>query len=163
MRRRTKALRLFGSAVLSAGVALAVLVPAAPAGAATATTLHATLSGAEEVPGPGDTDGSGIAEIKVNPKKQKVCFVLVVLDIDLPATAAHIHEGVDGVAGDVVVTLAPPVAFDTTDIGFASGCVKNLSKPLLKDIKRNPEAYYVNVHNEAFPDGAVRGQLATHA
>ena len=33
-------------------------------------------------------------------------------------------------------------------------------KNLLKDIIRNPENYYVNVHTAAFPNCAVRGQLA---
>ena len=39
-------------------------------------------------------------------------------------------------------------------------CLTGLDKNLLKDIIRNPENYYVNVHNTPFPNGAVRGQLA---
>ena len=39
-------------------------------------------------------------------------------------------------------------------------CLTGLDKNLLKDIIRNPENYYVNVHNAPFPNGAVRGQLA---
>jgi hypothetical protein len=38
------------------------------------------------------------------------------------------------------------------------GCV-TADKDLIKDIRQNPENYYVNVHNAAFPGGAVRGQL----
>jgi hypothetical protein len=39
-------------------------------------------------------------------------------------------------------------------------CVIDLEKNLLKDILRNPEEYYLTVHNAPFPAGAVRGQLS---
>jgi CHRD domain len=39
-------------------------------------------------------------------------------------------------------------------------CLSGLDKNLLKAIIRNPQDYYVNVHNAPFPNGAVRGQLA---
>ena len=153
--------RLVGK-VLAAAVGFALLVPAAPASAAV-VPLEAALSGAEEVPGPGDPDGSGAALVNVNVKKQKVCFTLVVLGITLPAAAAHIHEGETGVAGGIVVTLAAPAEVAGSGIGVATGCVPDLAKPLLRDIKNNPDQYYVNVHTSDFPDGAVRGQLAAAA
>ena len=69
-----------------------------------------------------------------------------------PATAAHIHEAPAGQAGPVVVPLAAP-----TD-GTSSGCV-TLEREELKEIAKNPDDYYVNVHNAEFPAGALRGQL----
>ena len=114
--------------------------------------LATTLTGAEEVPGPGDPDGSGEAFVTLNPGQQQVCFQLSVSGI-APATAAHIHVGPVGVAGPVVVGLAPPTA------GFSSGCV-SADRALINDILRNPEEYYVNVHNAEFPAGALRGQLS---
>jgi len=151
--RRTLRL-LFGALV-----AVAMIATALPAGAA-ATRLHAALSGGDtEVPDPGDPDGSGAAEVKVNVKKQKLCFTLVVLDITLPAAAAHIHEGAAGVAGGIAVTLKAPQEIAGTGIGLATGCVKDQPKSLLRDIRNNPEGYYVNVHTSDFPGGAVRGQL----
>jgi CHRD domain-containing protein len=139
-------------------VGVTFIVAAGPA-QAKPVVFHAALSGTSEVPGPGDEDGSGAAEVTINVKKQRVCFFIVVLDTALPATAAHIHEGEADVAGDVLVTLGPPVEIAGTGIGLAQGCVGNQPKALLRAIKSDPAGYYVNVHNEDFPDGAVRGQL----
>lgn len=114
--------------------------------------LTATLTGAAEVPGPGDPDGSGTASIRLNQGQGEVCFELTVSNI-APATAAHIHEGAADVAGPVVVGLTAPTS------GTSSGCV-SASEDLIKRIRQNPENFYVNVHNAEFPAGAVRGQLS---
>jgi hypothetical protein len=115
--------------------------------------LSARLTGAAEVPTPGDPDGTGRAVIRLNQGQGEVCFELTVSNI-APATAAHIHSGAAGVAGDVVVTLTPP----PTD-GSSKGCV-SASADLIKDIRQNPANFYINIHNADFPDGAVRGQLS---
>ena len=116
-------------------------------------TLVATLTGAAEAPDPGDSDGTGTAEIELNDDDNEVCWDITVANITLPASAAHIHEGAVGVAGPPVVTLSPPLAN-----GTATGCV-DASDDLVDDIIANPGDYYVNVHNADFPGGAVRGQL----
>jgi hypothetical protein len=146
-------------AVLIATALATMWIGAVPATAAPTTLTADLVGGAAEVPDPGDPDGFGAAKVRVDVRKQKVCFTLIVLQIALPAAAAHIHEGAAGVAGDIVVTLKPPTEIGGTGIGLSSGCVKELAKPLLRDIKRNPGDYYVNVHNGAFQGGAVRGQL----
>lgn len=114
--------------------------------------LTATLTGAAEVPGPGDPDGSGTAIITLNHGQGRVCWDLEVSGID-PATAAHIHVAPVGVAGPIVVPLSPPTG------GSSSGCA-TADPALIKTIMQNPEQYYVNVHNSAFPAGALRGQLS---
>jgi hypothetical protein len=114
-------------------------------------TTH--LSGANEVPNPGDPDGTGMAHITVNIGQGSISYELSVSNID-PATAAHIHEAPAGVAGPVVIPLAAPAS------GSSSGTIMNLDRELLKDIIQNPENYYVNVHNPMYPGGAVRGQLS---
>jgi hypothetical protein len=115
--------------------------------------LTATLSGAEEVPGPGDPDGSGTAIITLNPGKEKVCWVISVSNITLPATGAHIHEGEAGVAGPIDVTLSPP-----DESGMSSGCT-DVDRDEIKEIMHEIDEYYVNVHTTDYPAGAVRGQL----
>jgi hypothetical protein len=110
------------------------------------------MTGAAEAPGPGDPDGSGTAVFRLNYGQGEICYELTVENID-PATAAHIHIAPAGSPGPVVVPLAAPTS------GSSSGCAE-VSRDLIKAIIQNPEAYYVNVHNAAFPPGAVRGQLS---
>lgn len=111
------------------------------------------LTGAAEVPGPGDPDGSGTALITLNHGQGRVCWELTATDI-APATAAHIHVGTADVAGPVVVPLSPPTS------GSSSGCAEGVDRDLIKNIIQHPEQYYVNVHNAEFPPGALRGQLS---
>ena len=114
--------------------------------------FNATLTGAAEVPGPGDTDGAGKAIVELNPGQNRLCYKLRVSNI-APATMAHVHVGAAGVAGPVALTLVAPAD------GISAGCV-DLAEPLTKALLKDPGNYYVNVHNAAFPGGAVRGQLA---
>jgi len=151
-------IRTMGKMIATIGAA-ALLITAVPATAAPATLVAALEGGDAEVPDPGDPDGSGGAQVRVNVKKEKVCFVLVTLGITLPAAAAHIHEGEARVAGPILVTLKPPQEIAGTGIGLSKGCVKDQKRSLLRDIRNNPDQYYINVHTTDYPGGAVRGQL----
>ena len=110
------------------------------------------MTGAAEAPGPGDPDGTGTAFFTLNQGLGEICFELTVANID-PATAAHIHRADVGVPGPVVVPLAAPTS------GSSSGCAV-VDPVLIMEIRQFPERFYVNVHNPAFPAGAVRGQLS---
>jgi hypothetical protein len=138
--------------LLAVLVFTALLVTAVPVAAAPLAALQVSLTGEKEVPGPGDKDGSGHAVVKVY--KARVCYTLVVQRIK-PAKAAHIHRGGPRAAGPIVVELKAP-----TD-GSSSGC-KAISGALSKKLREHPWRYYVNVHNNPFPDGAIRGQLHMH-
>lgn len=144
---------LFIAAIALAGVALFAGLVAAQEKEQGGRRLTAALTGAAEVPGPGDPDGTGTAVITLNQGQKEVCFELTVSNI-ATATAAHIHTGAAGAAGPVAVTLAPPPAD-----GSSKGCA-GADSDLIKNIRQNPENFYVNVHNAEFPDGAVRGQLS---
>jgi hypothetical protein len=145
--------------VLVIAALLASLLPfAAPAaaqeGAAAPPLLVALLTGAAEVPGPGDPDGVGVAGILGFPRIGAICFRILVRNITLPATGAHIHSGAAGVAGPIVVSLTAPDAS-----GTSAGCVTGVDPALVSQILMHPDQYYVNVHTSDFPAGAIRGQL----
>ena len=114
--------------------------------------VSATLTGAAEVPGPGDTDGAGTFKATINHGQGQICYELTVSNIATP-NAAHIHIGGPTEAGDVLVALKTPVD------GTAKDCV-SVDKDKLQEMLKDSSKYYVNVHNADFPDGAVRGQLS---
>lgn len=115
-------------------------------------TLRVSMTGIQEVPGPGDPDGNGTAEIRVNVGEGQVCWNVYARDIDA-ATAAHIHRGAAGVAGPPVVTLTTP---DSN--GRSQGCT-TVDPVLAREIATRGHEFYLNVHNAAHPAGAIRGQL----
>ena len=67
----------------------------------------ANLSGAAEVPGPGDADGWGRATVDLNPTIPQVCTDLEVRDILVPATAAHTCGPVYRLARTVANAMVP--------------------------------------------------------
>ena len=135
-------------------VSLAFLVvPSVAASDSAGAPRITSLNGAEEVPGPGDPDGTGFAVIRLNVGRMRVCWDLTASNIS-PANAAHIHAAPAGVAGPVVIPLSPPTS------GSSSGCRDGVDPVLIQAIIDHPDQYYVNVHNADFPAGAVRGQLS---
>jgi hypothetical protein len=84
---RRISLGLIASAALllaSAVPASAVITPGVP--------FTVELTGAAEVPGPGDPDGSGTATLTINPGTGQVCWTIETTNV-APLTAAHIHVG----------------------------------------------------------------------
>ena len=138
--------------MLSTFVLALALLTFAHLAAAAETKFKANLTGGAEVPGPGDNSGSGTAQVTVDSDKNEVCYDLTVAKLD-DATAAHIHEGAAGKEGPVKVGLDAPKS------GSTKGC-KTVDAAVVQDMMAHPANYYVNVHNAAFPKGAVRGQLS---
>jgi hypothetical protein len=128
------------------------------AGAATTRRVASPLLGENEVPGPGDDNGRGRAVINLNVREQRVCFDLSWRRIESP-TAAHIHPGRRGVANPPLVPLFQSTTPLPDSIRGVRGCVGGVERAVLRDIRDNPRRFYVNIHNETFPDGAIRAQL----
>jgi len=116
---------------------------------ASAQSFSAQLTGAAEVPGPGDPDGSGFAVVTIS--GTTVHYTVFTQGIGAP-TLAHIHRGAAGVAG-------PPV-IDFNVNTLTGGSVSGVAQSLINEILSNPSGFYVNVHTAEFASGAIRGQLA---
>lgn len=129
---------------LTMTLALASVVQAAE------TTLTADLAGDAETA----TDGTGSATITLDPETGEACWELSADGIGA-VVQSHIHVGAEDESGDVVV----PLDVDGFD-GTSDGCVSDQDGDALQSIIDDPAGYYVNIHTEDFPAGAIRGQLA---
>ena len=115
-------------------------------------TFNTTMTGEQEVPGPGDPDGIGTAEVSVVDSLDQACYEISSVGNIGAVTAAHIHRGARGVAGPPVVPLELP------SDGHAKDCA-TIDGALGDEIKRTPQMFYVNIHTAEYPNGAIRGQL----
>jgi hypothetical protein len=115
--------------------------------------LAAVLTGAAVVPGPGDPDGSGTLNMSANGGQAEICYAVRTASIDT-ITEVHLYRGAGGVNGENVFTLTLPIG------NYARGCVDDLDRKLIHSILSRPADYYIAVHTAAYPNGALRGQLA---
>ena len=146
------------SALLAVPLAALGILGATTAAAAGSVTGNSTayLTGAKET-SPADRDGLGLAGVQTG--FDQICVQIRYRNID-PPTGAHIHEGQPGVAGDIVVSLTELIA--GSPVGQINGCVA-ADPAVAAGIAADPGDYYVNVHNDAYPAGAIRGQLRAYA
>lgn len=151
-------------------VAMTPLLFALPA---QATVFQTTLSGANENP-PNASSGSGSATVIIDGTMLSVDLNFA--GLSAPASAGHIHccAGTDGNAGVAVDFADIPEsvgttysqtfdlldagvygsAFLTSHGGSAAAAMTAFLDGLFAGLA------YVNVHNEIFPAGEIRGQLA---
>lgn len=145
-------MRTFTKLAASAALGTFACISAVHAQPATGVQLMASLSGAAEVPGPGDSDGAGAFWARLNVGQGRLCYTLTSSNIGTP-TMAHIHAGKAGVAGPPVVTLMGNAPTET--------CM-DVDKETAQKIVSGAGDFYVNIHNADFRAGAVRGQLMKH-
>ncbi|HEU4426349.1 MAG TPA: CHRD domain-containing protein [Pilimelia sp.] len=125
-------------------------VAAAPGGV---FLLASDLKGANEVPGPGDPDGSGRVTVRI--QGNVVCFTLEWSKLST-VTAAHIHVGAAGVGGGVRVGFFNGALADS--FTAVNGCVTG-DQAVIDAIVADPAGYYANIHTTEYPAGAIRSQL----
>jgi hypothetical protein len=107
------------------------------------------------------SDATGTARVELNQGLATICWEITGTNLEGTVVAAHIHEAPAGVNGGVVVGLFGPGTSTPAPSSLpADGCAETVSQSLIKRIRQNPDAFYVNVHTTAFPDGEMRGQLS---
>ena len=139
-------------ALLAVG-AVAALVFAALSSARPKSGMHtvkATLNAAQEVPKQAVANAAGKGSFTGTLEGSKLHWKLTFSGLTGAASAAHIHLGGMGKAGNVAVPLCTPCKSPMT--GNAT-----ISASLWKQIQKH--LTYVNVHTGKNPAGEIRGQV----
>jgi hypothetical protein len=132
---------------ISALVAVALFVGAAPAQAAV-INFNATINGAQEVP-PNASPASGTGTFSFDDVTKVLSWNVVYSGLTGTESAAHFHAGAIGVAGPVRIGLP----LGSPKVGSAV-LTPSLEVELLSGL------FYVNVHTSPnFSGGEIRGQL----
>lgn len=112
----------------------------------------------------GPSAGTGTARLELNQGRGTVCWEIDLSGVSPLPHAGHIH---DVATNAVILTLyggpanAAPTTTPTTPTSYpASTCVEGVSSAAIKEMRKNPEDYYVNLHNTTFPAGVVSGVLS---
>jgi hypothetical protein len=124
---------------------------AGPGGEPVVPAFVATLTPEANNP-PGPAGATGDATLEIDAEAGRVCQVISYGGAGAPITLAHIHEGVAGVNGPVVVDLQVVPSGE-------EACV-DAAPAILSAIVANPGGYYVNLHTDDFPNGVLRGALS---
>jgi hypothetical protein len=147
-------------AALAAAVLVLVLGPVASAPAQPSTTFVVPLSAENEIPGcpAGEVSGAhGTAVIQIDEATGEITYRVVATNLPGSVTnspGAHIHVGAAGDIGPVVA----PLELTGLETGLvAAGTITDPG--LAAAILAAPAGYYVNVHTDVCPSGAVRGQI----
>jgi hypothetical protein len=144
---------------LFAAAAVCALALTALSGAATRSTIWtAALSSGQEIPKQvvKDTAAHGLFRATLSGSTLK--WKLTYAKLTGPATAAHIHTGAKGKAGNVLVGLCGTAPACRSGVsGTISATATPAWRELLTAFKRH--LLYVNVHTAKNPSGEIRGQL----
>lgn len=109
------------------------------------------MIGAQEVPANSST-GNGFVTVLLDKAASRVYTTGTFSGLTVAATAGHIHSGLTGTTGPVIVPLSVTAAKSgtitgsaTVSAGFADSLIKGFT--------------YVNIHNATYPGGEIRAQL----
>jgi hypothetical protein len=158
--RTTKTLSLFVVATLSA----TILNP--PTLRAASMLFNINANGTKEVNSAGvpsgDPDGSLVGTLSLDDgtggTTGVAIFNLTFANLDVPFTGFHIHQAPVTTSGGIVLPFANQDSYRNGS--SLAGTISGLSSTVIDNIFANPGGFYLNLHNGAFPSGAVRDQLS---
>jgi CHRD domain len=144
------------ASMLAAAAAAALVLTAVSAArpAAEHYRISATLNAGQEIPKQVVKNQAGHGTFTGTLTGTSLKWKLTFSKLTGSATAAHIHLGAMGKAGNVIVPLCTPCHAGMT--GTAT-----ISAALLKKIEKH--LTYVNVHTAKNPAGEIRGQTVAKA
>lgn len=133
---------------------LAVAASAGALGAQSTSFFTAQLSGANEVP-PRATPATGTATLGYSLATRMFEIGFSFANLTTAPVGAHIHTGVAGVNGPIIINLTSALP------GGTSGTSATVTGTLTaaQESALFAGGLYVNVHTPTFPGGEIRGQL----
>lgn len=142
-------------AVIAAASVALIAALAVPSFASAGVDLKANMNGKRIVGDKGSRNGSGKAFLHLNARGQKVCFTVSWRRIHgIGGLNIGVYEGARGQNGNEVIELVGKPQ------GSPVSACEVVASNLIKQIRRNPRDYHVNVKNNRFNRfGAIRGQL----
>jgi hypothetical protein len=114
--------------------------------------VTAVLTAVKEVPKAKGVPRTAIGKFIGTLKGSTLTWTLTWSHLTGAATAAHIHQAANGVAGPVVVALCGKPACKSPLSGSSL-----LGKTVITAIEKGDT--YVNIHTKKNPNGEIRGQL----
>ncbi len=119
--------------------------------------VAARIDGIQQVPQV-TTNALGVASLMINGTRDTLCLTASFDGLSGPLTAAHIHEGLPGMNGGVLVDLSTGINGNMISFTLSGAA---LSSSLLSKILSGE--CYINLHTAANPNGEIRGQLLVEA
>ncbi len=115
------------------------------------TYIAVKANGQHEVP-PVTTSAVAVGTVEYTLGEANVHVKMIATGLSGPITAAHIHQGVEGVAGPVLVPLTINGNTVTGDIALSA-----LPASFLQKVDSG--LFYINLHTALNPAGEIRGPL----
>ena len=133
-------------------VVLSLVVAFADPAAAKGRPAPLALTADAVVPGPGDFAASGTFKVSVS--RDELYFSVQVANVSGLIETIALYRAAPGSSGPMALRLSP----SAIGIQGLNGYVP-VDRELGREISRYPERFYMEIRSNAYPNGALRGQL----